>query len=1345
MNFLRFLSFAIGFMLMATSLYAEPNQRKYYFHSLDINDGLSQNTIHAIIQDRMGFMWFGSKDGLNRYDGLSIQTFMKEDGQLGNNFITTLHEDTAGTIWIGTDAGVYTYSPLTELIEPFIVKSDLDKSIQRSITMINSDTEGNIWISSDEEGLFFYQPETQKLTHLLSRERGDISDNVTQFLLNDNERHWVALYTDNLYYTNDQFKSLTPFITNEGEQPFKGDIINKIVKGDHNCLYIGSAKGGLKEINLTTKKVRDLLTVDKQGNPIYVREFIFYSENELWVGTEFGIYICNIKTGKNIHLQSFAGDPYSLNDNAIYSLYKDREGGVWIGSFFGGVNYYPEQRIYFEKIYPHRGMEEMGRRVRELCTDDEGTLWIGTEDRGLFQYNLQTGELKPFKHPAIYHNVHGLCFDGKYLWVGTFSGGLNRINLKTKSVKSYQKGEASNTLDANDIFTIHHSSAGALWIGTTSGLLRYNYDSDDFVRVPELNGIFIYDIGEDSSGNIWLATYVNGVYRLNIQTGEWKHFTYNPEDSVSLSYNKVLSIFEDSRRQLWFTTQGGGICRFDPSTETFHRYNYSTGLPNNVAHQIVEDDNGFFWITTNRGLVHFNPQTNYLKTYTTADGLLSNQFNYQSSYKDKTGKIYFGSIQGLIAFNPSVFRENKFIPPVVITSFSVFNKKVQVGMKDSPLKKSITISDEIDLSSKQNSFTLSVAALSYQAPDMNKLIYTLEGFDKEWYTTEKGVITYSNLPPGTYLFKVKGSNRDGVWNDTIRMLTIHIHPPFYLSVWAYIFYVLLFSGIVVYLIWFYRRRSAQRHRRKMEKFEREKERELYQSKIDFFTNVTHEIRTPLTLIKSPLENILKEKLVDEDTKEDLLIMDRNTDRLLHLTNQLLDFRKTESDGFKLAFTENNIVSLLKSIFMRFTPLAKQKGLDFTFKSECDELEASVDRETFIKIVSNLFANAIKFAETYTHILLVRGVEQFKVIVSNDGQIVPIEMREAIFQPFVQYKGGKEIVAGTGIGLALARSLTELHQGTLLMDTNLDCNRFILSVPITHQTAFSIEKSMEKNERIGNEITFSEIKKNQPAIMIVEDDPDMVSFLYRQLTNGYTVFTAGNGIEALEILRKEYVNLIISDIMMPDMDGMELCDQVKSDVNYSHIPIILLTAKTTLQSKIESLKLGADAYVEKPFSVELLKANIESLLENRNKILRSFTLSPFMPLNTIAVTKTDELFLKSLGDIVSKHMQNPDFSLDEMAELLNMSRSSLNRKIKGLLDLTPNDYIRIERLKKAATLLKEQEHKINEICYIVGFNTPSYFTKCFKEQFGVLPKDFISSLSKKEKRQTEQNRQDSSSE
>lgn len=1301
-------------MMTALASYAQSSVH-YYFRTMDIKNGLSQNTVYQILQDKKGFMWFGTKDGLNRYDGLSFRIYKKENSSLGKNFITALYEDNKGNIWIGTDGGVYIYNPIVDSFVAFDRLSDMGESIKDFVTMIGSDGGDNIWISVENQGLFCYNCGDNKLMNYLHNSE---LANVTRFWF-DGNTCWLALYADNLYYTKDESKTnLEPFKDMAGNEIFKGDIINWQVNGPHNCVYIASANG-LTEINFTNGKVRRLLNA-------YARTLQFKSDDELWVGTEVGLYIYNLTNEKITHLTvPNQDDFYALSDNAIYSLCCDSENGMWIGSYFGGVNYYPYQWTYFEKFYPRDDLRCFGRRVREICESNDGTLWIGTEDKGLFNYDPESGKIVPFEHPAIYSNVHGLCLDGDELWVGTFSGGLNRVNLHTGKVRHYSKGESENSMMANDAFSVYKTTTDDIWIATTSGLLKYNRFTDDFIRIPQLKNMFTYDILEDFNGNLWFATFSNGVFCYNVNTKQWKNYLSSEADSTSISYNKVISIYEDSRKRLWFMTLGEGFCRYNPETDNFTRYDMSKGFPSNTIYKMVEDKRGNLWITTNYGLVCFNPETESKHIYTTANGLLSNQFNFQSGYCDKKGRIYLGSINGFITFNPETFVENIFLPPVVITDFYLFNKRLSVDSTDSPMRKSITYSDEIELDANQNSFSLQVAALSYQAPEMNKLEYSLEGFNHEWYTVGRNsMINYSNLPYGSYTLRIRGSNSDGKWNETERILKIRIHPPFYLSIWAYIIYTVLALCSLVTVVLYYRKRTQQKHRQSMEKFEREKERELYSAKIDFFTNVAHEIRTPLTLIKSPLENVLSSDSVADEIRDDLEIMDLNTNRLLDLVNQLLDFRKTETQGFQLNFVECNVVDILHNTYKRFKSLSRQKGVDFAIELP-ENLYASVDREALIKIISNLFTNAIKYSETYIHAQLYVEAEKFFLLISNDGPVVPIEMREEIFKPFIQYKAGRlSAVSGTGIGLALARSLAELHEGTLGMEDTMESNSFLLSLPLKHLRTVNIgREDMIKGGEQGNKVEISSVQ-NCYTLLVVEDSLEMQVFVMKQLASEYHVLTAINGVEALKMLKEHTVNLIISDIMMPEMDGLELCEHLKSELDYSHIPIILLTAKTTLQAKIEGMKLGADVYIEKPFSVEYLKVCVSNLLSNREKLRISFAHSPFVQANSMAMTKADEAFLRTLKEIVIANMQNPDFCLDDMATLLNMSRSSLNRKIKGVLDLTPNDYIRLERLKKAAQLLQEGECKINEVCYMTGFNTPSYFTKCFQKQFGILPKDFM---------------------
>lgn len=1326
-------------LIAALAFRAQTIGGHYYLNSLNIRDGLSQNTVYDILQDRTGFLWFGTKDGLNRYDGTSFRIFKydrTDKYSIGNNYILALYEDIEGNIWVGTDVGLYIYYPEKDIFEPFKQPSTANTTIDYAAAMITGDKNGDIWITAERQGLFHYNLHTKELKHHSLKEFPYLTSNVHCVAFDNSGTTWI--YGNGLFYSKDGLQTIHPFVSSDGKKVFEGDPIARVLLGAYNCLYLASVGGGIKEVNLGSGKVRDLLLADERGERVWCRELMFFSDDELWIGSESGIYIYNLRTDKYVHLRSSMYDPYSLSDNAIYSLCKDREGGVWIGSYFGGVNYYPHTYTSFERYYPKGGENSLhGKRIREFCQDNYGKLWVGTEDGGLNRFDPATKEFSFFVPSLGFTNVHGLCSVGDELWVGTFSKGLKVIDTRTGVIKrSYHYDSSPYSLNDNNVFAICKTAAGDVYVGTGCGLMRYNRQQDRFETIPELFGVFVYDIKEDTGGNLWLATYVSGVFRYDVGKKKWINYVHDEKDERSISNNKVLSIFEDSRRNVWLTTQGRGICLFHPETESFTRYDTSNGLPNDVVYQMVEDESGAFWLTTNSGLARFNFATGAIKVYTTANGLPSDQFNYRSSFKDKDGTIYFGSIDGFVAFNPKTFSENEYVPSAVITDFLLFNKEMRAGVEDSPLMKNITFSDKIVLRANQNSFSFRLAALGYQAPKMNQLMYKLDGFDEEWLTVgESPLVTYSNLHYGDYLFRVKASNSDGIWNKDETVLHIRILPPFYLSVWAYIIYVLLFVGFFVYLYLYLRSRNNRKQQRQMEKFEQEKEREIYNAKFDFFTNVAHEIRTPLTLIKGPLENIILNKKVDMEIREDLNIMEQNTERLLNLTNQLLDFRKTERQGFSLNFTRCNVTEVVQETYLRFTSLAKQKNLEFALKVPENVLYAHINKEAFIKILSNLLSNAMKYAKTYVQISLetnevVENVEFF-VRTVNDGLVVPDAMKEEIFKPFVRFDGedNGRVTAGTGIGLALSRSLAELHKGSLRMVEGEKANVFCLTLPIMQDNAITME-----SEVVGNAELFAEPQakreeqkenaENRYTILVAEDNPEMLSFVSRQLSHEYTVLTAANGEEALRVLDENFVNLIVSDVVMPLMDGFELCKTIKSKLDYSHIPIILLTAKTNIQSKVEGLELGADAYIEKPFSPEYLQAAISSLIRNREKLRHAFAKSPFVAANTMALTKADEEFIKKLNEIILSNLHNPDFSMEDMAEILNMSRSNFYRKIKGVLDLTPNEYLRIERLKRAAQLLKEGENRVNEICYMVGFNSPSYFSKCFLKQFGVLPKDFV---------------------
>ena len=1004
---------------------------------------------------------------------------------------------------------------------------------------------------------------------------------------------------------------------------------------------------------------------------------------------------------------------------------QDQEGGIWAGTYFAGVAYsWGNGTEPVKRYYANPESRGLGHYVREIVSDADGNLWIGTESKSLFHYVPQSDKIEPvWNDRLLSSNIHGLCCDGDFLWVGTYeqTRSLVRIHRRTLASKSYPSA-------GKEIYTICRTSGGELWIGTTSGLKRYDRATDRFVGDSAIRS-HVYHIREDSSGNIWAATYSDGLYKYDAMKDAWRHYLYAERDTASLAANKVLSVFEDRRNRIWLTTEGGGLCRYDSEADSFVRY--KSRLPFDTCYRIEEDAQGVFWITSNKGLIRFDAEALSYYVFTTDDGLLNNQFNYSSLCKTEDGRIYAGSSDGFISFDPAKLEPYNGRFPIVLTDFMPYNKSIGAGSDSLQAPKSITHLDRIDLAPDENSFSVRVAAISYRSPNAAHMRYKLEGFDSEWHRVSNNTISYSNLPFRSYRLVVEGLDSKGAPNGIARSLEIRIRPPFYLSGIAYACYAALALTTVVLLYRLANRRTLRKRETEIEKIERSKERELYVAKFDFFTNIAHEIRTPLSLIRGPLENIVAKTgdSPDRELHEELRTMQSNTDRLTTLINQLLDFRKAEQQGFRLHPVECDVREVVENVCLRFVTMARQKHIDFAFELPAEKLQASADKEALTKIVSNLLSNALKYAQSYARLKMTveNDPARFRVAVVNDGPVVPEGMRDKIFQPFMQYRDGKHVIAGTGIGLTLARSLAELHGGTLIMDPSTEINRFVLTVPVVHQSAGvrTEEPEIAPGELRENTTAPQDDASKKPALLIVEDDPEMQAFIVRHMAPAYRTVTADNGRLALERLAKnEPFDLILSDVMMPEMDGFELCRRVKADLQYSHIPVLLLTAKTDIASKVEGLGTGADLYVEKPFSLEYLRASISALLSNRELVRRHFLESPFAKSETLTYSKADENFMSKLDQYIMQHLEQAELSVEEMAEEMCMSSSKLLRKLKAIIGKSPNEYLRIKRLKRASELLQSKKYSIAEISLLVGFGSPTYFSSCFKKQFGITPTEFL---------------------
>lgn len=1023
----------------------------YTFTHYQVESGLSNNTVLCSIQDKHGFMWFGTKDGLNRFDGYSFKTFRNEPGNtasIGNNIIYCLSIDHHGNLWVGTDRGVYRYNDYNESF------SFLPEGSQSDIRDIKEDGIGNIWFITGNR-LNRYNPETQKNVTYNDPRLVAVSLAIADGVL------WVATTNHVIERYNAVTNTFTAFDVFAHSGYATSFWIQKLYYAGNGNLFIGASNQGFKLFNTHNNTYRDVLTHNADKTEIFVRDFIHQSDNLFWIATESGLYVYNLRTNETQLLHKQYNDPYSLSDNAIYTFSKDKEGGVWLGTYFGGLNYYARQYTSFQKFFPKMGENSLsGNAVREICADKNGTLWIGTEDAGLNRFDVVTGQFVNYKASGkptdiSASNIHGLLACDDLLLIGTFEHGLDVMQIATGKVTGHYVVAGNSALRSNFFYTLYKTSKGDIIAATSRGLYYFNLKSGQFRLVPGLPlDMFYTSIFEDHNGILWLGTYRDGLYRLDTKTNKARLYQHNDKDTASLCNNKVNMVFEDSRQTLWVATENG-LCRLNKDENKFARYN-ADSLPSNVVYTLCEDAKQRLWITTSKGLASMNLAGKQLKVYTRANGLLSDQFNYNSVHRDGDGNIYMGCVKGMIKFNPDRFIANNFQPPVYITGLQVSGHDLAIGTHDSPLKRSISFTDTIRLAYDQSSFSIDFAALSYTSPQTTSYAYMLSGLDKDWnFLSTNRKVYFTRLSPGQYVFRLKASDDNNLWSKNEAKLTILILPPYWASNLAYVIYVLLILIVIYLLVYSYHRRTQQKNQRRMESLENEKEREIYHAKISFFTHVAHEIRTPLTLIAGPMEKVM-EKAADLPTvKKNLATMQRNTNRLLTLTNQLLDFSKTETHGFSLSFVRTDIVQLIKDRIMQFKEAAQQKKIQIKFEHPEPHFYAYVDAEAMTKILSNLLDNAVKYTATKVIIQLDVKQNDFTILMKNDGNIIPEAMDEKIFESFFRMKEAEK-QPGTGIGLPLSRYLAELHKGKLILLPLTDSfNTFALTLPVHQDFEFNL--------------------------------------------------------------------------------------------------------------------------------------------------------------------------------------------------------------------------------------------------------------------------------------------------
>ncbi|MCG8309791.1 MAG: response regulator [Cytophagales bacterium] len=1316
------------------------------FRQYTSNEGLVHNTVFGIGQDSEGFMWFATSTGLSRFDGKTFTNFIHNEKDTASFFdgearqVTT---DKNGNVWICGEGKIARFNKLRDNFEVYGKLNKGRLHIPYNVIRAYCDNNGNLWLCT-QGGLmkFDYERTTfEECNDVAGMPTGALVRNIIQ---DRSGKYWIIKREGLFLYDSLSSLSAYRFIAVDKDHPNALSGNETMLEGPDGKIYATQFGYGFYSIDMKTFEVRHFVSGNGEGhlNSNMIRGACFDARGRLWLGTELGVNIFDPGSGKiSVYKQDF-NDKYSINDNAIYPVFKDRQDNMWLGTYFGGVNVSLEKGNRFK--YFEAGPEPhflSGKAISQIIEDHKGNLWIGTEDAGI---NYLDTKKETFKHYSAsqentlsYINVHSFRIDKrKKLWIGTYLGGLNVLD---KGKFTYYHADG-NHMPSNNVYALFSDDDDRIWVGTSGGLCFYDQEKDSFSRCKEpLGHAHIYEMIKSSDGIYWVGTMGHGLFFKEAESREFKSigapgYEANPP-------SRIIAITESSDGLIWIGTMNQGLYGFDRERKKIKRFTKADGLPDNTIYSIIEDDNNNLWMTTNNGLVRYYRSENYFRVFTTEDGLPNNQFNYKSGYRHSDGTIYFGSVNGMISFNPHDIKFNNTVPEIRIVGMSLFNEPVWAGDKNGLLSKAIFNTEKIDLKHDQNSIGFEFTAIDYTAPETNQFAYKMEGLEDAWNEVGNyNRASYSHLPPGEYTFRVKGCNNDGIWNDEGTSIAIIVHPPFWLSIWGY----LLYASILVLAFAVYRKyasvRAAEKSALELERVEKEKIKELNRLKLRFYTNVSHEFRTPLSLIIDPLEKLAKKEFWNEKVTSTMQLVLKNACRLQMLVNQLLEFRKTETGQFKLKVSADDLNEFAKNTFDCFIPLAEKNRIEFKFESEDLPENIWFDKKIVDIVLYNLLSNALKFTPERGSVVLTISkaggdFQSVRIQVVNSGRGIPEKDLVHIFDRFYQAEDHSSWTNGSGIGLALTKSLVEIHHGGIWVESQEGKGAtFTVELPVDKHAFSKSEmeqrdyQSMEQealidqaNEKFEEDDCFK-IKKST-RILLVEDNVELRTYIKNSLVEKYTVYGAADGNEGWKMAREKQPDVIVSDVMMPGMNGLDLCRRVKTDINTSHIPVILLTARTSVNDKTEGLKLGADIYLEKPFNSNILHAHLHNLLQLRDRLKKRFESDIGLDVAEVTHSTKDEEFINRAFSIIFNHMSDPGFNVTQFIEKMAVSRSLLHLKLKEVTGMSASAFIQSVRIKEAAKLLKLNKQTISEIADQTGFSDPSYFSKCFKKHLMVSPKDY----------------------
>lgn len=1332
----------IAFFIIQLNIISEANTDKFY----GIKDKLSNSHVNSIYQDKQGYIWVCTDNGLNVFDGTDFKTYyhkQNDSTSLIDNSVLTVHEDKSGNFWVGTTAGLQLLHRDTEQFST--ITFDYPHISDFSyFSCIIEDSKGNIWVSTSRSGAICLRAGSHQPIYYLQTNSNICSNKVNTLFEDRFGNIWIGSQDNGISILNVDNHTMVNYSNDpKNNNSLSSNKVFSFLENVDGNILVGTIDGGINLFNYSTRGFSrnyipsvDFVFTMKRGN-----------KNNLWIGTDgFGLKSYDYKT-KTISTYETELNTIDLSKGKVHGILEDNQGNLWLALYQEGILLIPQKKKIFRNIgfNPFYNEKSIGTEcVLGVFEDSNGKVWIGTDGDGIYRLNNRRDVENHYINSKLSaHVVLTICEDSKKrIWAGTYLNGLFLYNAGSDSFQKIPL--VVNGKEIKDINIIKGDTNGNLWIGTNeNGLCEYNHDTrqirnftyDILKSDNQIASNSVQTILLGKNNLVWIGTSSAGLCSYNTQTGQF--YDYQKQSS-KLNNNNITAISQDKAGNLWVGTKQG-LHYLDLKKKAAILYTEADGLANSSIAGIEIDKQNNLWISTSLGLSHFNGNSKTFVNYYVSDGLLNDEYRRGAVYQSKSGEMFFGGTEGISSFYPFKIENSEQLRNLVFTNLFIYNEKVEVG-NNSFLKKNINSAEKIEIAPNIKSFSLGFVALEYNNPA--KVIYQVKmaGFESDWKTLPLGnkLATYTNLRYGTYEFHVRAFYPNS--KPIERSITIEILPPFWLTWWAKFIYFLITVAIGY---WVYRR-ILQKIEQRKEDLQKENENQIMQSKLQFFTDISHEIRTPLTLILTPIERLINE------TPEGVLrntyrLINQNGQRILRLVNQIMEMRKLDRGQVKLLTNETDVYIFIREIVSSFDQIIIEKDCEFNLEFADNLPKVWIDKEKLDKIIFNVLSNAFKYIPKSGKISL--NVDTFqgnlRIRISDSGPGISPDQRDVIFNRFYQIQDeSNRNKLGTGIGLHLSRSLVEIHHGKIYVDENIESGAcFVILIPLDNSylqpdemtniqqdvnLAVLVQPSLnyDLHEESERNINYPKSVKNKYKLLIVEDNKDIRNYIFDILERDYQIIQADNGNLGLELAIKEMPDCIVSDIMMSGMDGIELCKKIKTNEKTCHIPVIILTAKTTIEQRVEGLEVGADSYIPKPFNIEHLKVRISKLIELRQTIKRKYEGKYDIPQEQIKVKSLDEKMLEKFEKIVKEQMDNPDLSVEIISQQIGISRSQLQRKLKQVTNQNPSDYLKTMRLRFAANLLINKEMTISEVTYACGFASLSHFSNSFREHYGMSPSRFV---------------------